>query len=878
MASWTDKMPQFNPYIQQMPVEAMSQVGMYKQQQYNQGLEKIQGQIENVAGLDVYKPLHKQYLQSKLNELDSKLTTVAAGDFSNFQLVNSVGGMARQIGKDPIVQNAVMSTQKIRKNEKERETARKEGKDSPSNNYVYNLDLNEWMEDQDLTKSFSENYTPYTNWKKNGLEVLKALTKDSTLTEDAFSVKRDDKGNVVFGADGKPQMVLADAIVKQKYAGLSPEKIQQALMVGLTPSDFKQMEIDGVYSYANITPEKLRESIVTSNLSSRQFYEKKKSTLQMAKLSTSSEVEKDKLDQQIAELDKALNSFTKEYNGLLESLDKGNVKGVKAQLYTKNAINDFSKAFSFTETEQEYKTNPLAQAAFERQKMAADWKKFTITYEQGERHFISDYKLKLRGVEAAEKANELKEKENAPYGGFLQPIPQEDLPKYNLNKIVGEVEAIETSLARSDDKFAKDNKVGGEELEALRQKYYERPGSIDKKFAVYFASTEENRRRASSQKTMILDIEKKAKGEHGDITSLIPTNAPNINYRIGDRVTTFTPKDFVDFNSKKSQYINVAVTPGGKVSVNYQDEKAKKELTNKDYQLYEIEKKRLINGKETLNSSEKGMVDNILNYQKTVNDPYQETIKKINTYIGTELTNRMAQFQGTSYSVPTVTDAQRRSLTSSLLQVVTFAENQKGSIANSKNFDLPTLKKIISNSNNINTIIKVVEGTSREPAMYEITVAGKDGVSTNFKLTPTQKVGMFGSETFEASPNVRAIRPLQEQILNMGGVSTAYDNSMTATPTNSYLSNIDFSSVQRYGIKGNVVKLGEDIYTIIGTVYDPITKKWKDNVNLSGIITEENINAGIRNLNDGAIYTILNDRVPSANDLKQIEESSKKPF
>jgi hypothetical protein len=82
MASFTDIIPQFNPYVQQLPVEAMVQVGMEKQKRYDEGIQKIQSQIDTVAGLDISKPLHKMYLQSKLNELGNNLKTVAAGDFS----------------------------------------------------------------------------------------------------------------------------------------------------------------------------------------------------------------------------------------------------------------------------------------------------------------------------------------------------------------------------------------------------------------------------------------------------------------------------------------------------------------------------------------------------------------------------------------------------------------------------------------------------------------------------------------------------------------------------------------------------------------------------------------------------------------------------
>ena len=100
MASFTDAIPQFNPYIQQLPVEAMVKVGMEKQQRYDQGLQKIQSQIDQVAGLDIVRDVDRQYLQSKLNDLGSKLKTVAAGDFSNYQLVNSVAGMASSVAKD----------------------------------------------------------------------------------------------------------------------------------------------------------------------------------------------------------------------------------------------------------------------------------------------------------------------------------------------------------------------------------------------------------------------------------------------------------------------------------------------------------------------------------------------------------------------------------------------------------------------------------------------------------------------------------------------------------------------------------------------------------------------------------------------------------
>ena len=109
MASFKDIIPQFTPYIQQLPVEDMVQVGMHKQQLYDQGVQKIQSQIDNIAGLDIIHDSDRAYLQSKLDELTSNLRGVAAGDFSDQNLINSVSGMTSQLIKDKNIQLIVAS-------------------------------------------------------------------------------------------------------------------------------------------------------------------------------------------------------------------------------------------------------------------------------------------------------------------------------------------------------------------------------------------------------------------------------------------------------------------------------------------------------------------------------------------------------------------------------------------------------------------------------------------------------------------------------------------------------------------------------------------------------------------------------------------------
>jgi len=202
MASFTDSVPQFNPYIQQLPVDAMVKVGMEKQKRYDEGITKIQSQIDSVAGLDLMKGVHKDYLQSKLNSLGNNLKMVAAGDFSNYQLVNSVSGMTGQIIKDPIIQGAVASTAKARAELANIQAAQKSGKSSPENETWFNYQLNNWLGDGNLNTSFNNEFVEYTDVDKKLRDIAEKVHEYDNSIDMPF--KRDAAGNTIRGKDGKP--------------------------------------------------------------------------------------------------------------------------------------------------------------------------------------------------------------------------------------------------------------------------------------------------------------------------------------------------------------------------------------------------------------------------------------------------------------------------------------------------------------------------------------------------------------------------------------------------------------------------------------------------------------------------------------------------
>ena len=129
---------------------------------FGEGVQKIQESIDNIAGLDVVRDVDKQYSQSKLNQLGGQLSMVAGGDFSNFQLVNSVNGMTNQIAKDPNVLNAVASASRYRKALEDKQKLIQEGKGSASNDWLFDNQANEWLNSDDLNTQFNATYRPYS--------------------------------------------------------------------------------------------------------------------------------------------------------------------------------------------------------------------------------------------------------------------------------------------------------------------------------------------------------------------------------------------------------------------------------------------------------------------------------------------------------------------------------------------------------------------------------------------------------------------------------------------------------------------------------------------------------------------------------------------
>lgn len=454
MASWTDKplgLNDFTPYVQQLPVEAMLNVGVEKQRRYDEGIQRIQHQIDQVAGIDVIKPIHKQYLQSKLNELGTDLKKVAAGDFSNYQLTNSVGGMITKIAKDPTIQSAAYSTQVIRKEQQRIEAARQKGETSIQNEEYWNYQLNSWLEDGDPRSRFNGRYIDYIDIDSKLRELAKDIPEVESVQD--IPLMRDNSGNIMY-FDNAGNITTPDkgrprtdaAMLRMSTKGKSAQKILDNFLSSLDPNDIQQLKINGWYSYRGMTKEGLKQDVINNYESSKKRLSDRvvDLTVELKSNPNLTNGEKNEYQAEITRYNQSLK------NGELESQMRQQISEIdnavdfeayKTNIYMQKYLGNLSNAMAYESVKQTYETNPYWQADMQMKNLNLQYERLRKEDER----FRLNYSLKLR--ELAQKDAEL----------LLPTVPNiptetegitTSIPGVNIEQAKQEIDGLQEQLLR----------------------------------------------------------------------------------------------------------------------------------------------------------------------------------------------------------------------------------------------------------------------------------------------------------------------------------------------------------------------------------------------------------------------------------------------
>jgi hypothetical protein len=343
--------------------------------------------------MDVANDADKKYLQSKLNALGNNLTAVAAGDFSNFQLVNSVNGMTNQITKDKNVMNAVSSTAWLRKQQSVMEKAVADGKSSQSNMYDFTEQANRYLSSDKVGEKFNGRYTQYTDVKKKAMDTIKALHPDLLKYDIPF--KMDANGKI-------DERFYADAMKRYKIEGISEAKIAEALAATMTPDDLNQLRIDSKYEFRGAGPEQLAQKAKQDYDLQRNSAVASLDLLQIKKATTTDPTKLNDIDDEIEQYKELLGG-----DGKVGKLDENfyknveqartNPDDVKFNIYKDGFVKEFANAFKWQTKEEEYVTNPLKQQEnwvndmkFKQQVESRQRYEFGITSSQAERKIAID--------------------------------------------------------------------------------------------------------------------------------------------------------------------------------------------------------------------------------------------------------------------------------------------------------------------------------------------------------------------------------------------------------------------------------------------------------------------------------------------------------
>jgi len=881
MASYKDPANlKFNPYVQQRPVEAMMKVGVYKQEKYNEGVQKIQTSIDNIAGLDVVRDVDKAYLQSKLNQLGSNLSNVAGGDFSNFQLVNSVNGMTNQIAKDPKILNAVGSSARYRKALESKDKITGEGKGSASNDFLFKKGVDTWLIG-DANATYNDTYKPYTNYKKNAQDVVKNLVKDTTQQDVAFDFNAN--GNIIG---------IRDAITRTKIEGITPGKIQQALLAGLSPNDWQQLQIDGQYQYSNVEDSAFVNNINSSYTNTFTKYSEERNRLSALVNTTGDPIEQQKLRDQVEQLDDVIKKTRSEYNNISKGFSNGDVESAKSQLYTNDWMTNFSNSFSSSSVTQTYENNPFAKMQMDRDKMRQTRDIAEAKMNQLER--FNNNKIEIE----KEKARQLKL--NGGYGEIGLPT----------SKDATDIDVIATSeIQRDNTKLQVDNETGKiaskyqlDEVALLEVKTLYSQGA-----AIRWDLKEDVSKLIELERQ--LDLQNKTiDSAKGEANTLYPNNV-NSTKAIGNlagKVFTFqeggdtyeydypvASELFRKFDREYSSLTGFSSTPAGMPSGSgsipkhkFHDDIAKQELSAGDFKLYNIWRTQ----GESEGDSGETLYKNINSVRNSVKRFTDERDAKVNKYVADYLKDSQVINQQRAYSIPTGKEEERAAFRPVLTSIASIVEdvglpNDKNSADGIRSAAADLLSASVYTDDNGN---------------YSIEVLKKDKTSISINI-PQDVYDQAFQGRFDQNPGVKAFNQtyLRQMLSNQNDLfqnqegtfekkpknfyTTSTNNEYNTTPENSHLEGpIDFPNVSMYGVSGNIVSnnkpTGEQSSFILQlNVFDPILKKHVLVNHLFAPMDKSRLIPTMQMLSDTAIFQLLNntDKPMPLEYKKQLEDASK---
>jgi hypothetical protein len=370
-----------------------------KQRRYDEGIQRIQSSIDRVAGLDIARDVDKQYLQGKLDDLGNKLKFVAAGDFSDFQLVNSVTGMTSRIGKDETVQNAVISTARYRSEVEKMETDRGEGILDPSNEFFFSKQADQWINNPNAGASFKGKYVPHFDVFGFAKETFNEVKPDGMTFDQVFQM--DAEGNPI--KDEKGNLVYSTYMTRLEKEGIFPEKVKATIgQIFSDPRVSQQLNISGQYNYKDYNSDDLSQIISRQKGTIVAGYNEEINKNLLRKGTAKTGEEKEQIQQVIDKLRTERSQVGQTYDSYTQQA-YDNPDAVRAQLYKDDVRSRYTTMFGHMKSSTKIMDSPPYRVMFDLQKEANVNNRWYQDHVQRDRFHQDDMIMKQATLNAKNK-------------------------------------------------------------------------------------------------------------------------------------------------------------------------------------------------------------------------------------------------------------------------------------------------------------------------------------------------------------------------------------------------------------------------------------------------------------------------------------------
>lgn len=347
----------FNPYVSQIPTEAYVKVGMFKQQQEEAGIQKIQSTIDSIAGLDIAKQSGKEYLQSRVNELTTTLNKFGYSDLSNADNIRNLQTLATPIYQDMNIQSEVANTFQYRQLVKDQQDAIKSGKaESFSVGYEQEENVKPWLN----SKMVGGNFTGGTRTLRGTIDEARKMFNDelSKFKPDSYLTQ----------SSANPQHMVQ---TETGYKIMDKRRLAEYVMGTMSPDTQELLKRKSWYENVGVSGDTLiKKTIQTVSNETADMLVKAGQYSNLAKIhSNNSEMSKE-YEEISSHYKKRHDDIITQTKDELSKMDATNLsKQQKESIYTRLGMSNFASSLAegigYSETETKQLENPVWKTVFQ---------------------------------------------------------------------------------------------------------------------------------------------------------------------------------------------------------------------------------------------------------------------------------------------------------------------------------------------------------------------------------------------------------------------------------------------------------------------------------------------------------------------------------